>query len=478
MAEIIKRKKALSVSPLKASQTIGAALAFLGFRRSIPMLHGSQGCTAFGKVFFVRHFREPIPLQTTAMDQVTTVMGSEESVVEGLKTICEKNAPSLLGVPTTGLSETQGSDVNMAVKDFRKQYPQFAGIPVVPVSSPDFSGCLETGFAKAVEAIINTLVPPAATAGTLPGRRHKQVNVLVGSSLTPGDLEELSDIIEQFGLRPVLVPDLSDSLDGHLGEEEFSPLTIGGTDVSEMATLGDAAATLVIGHSMHRAADRLQALTGVPDHRFDHLMGLGAVDDLVVVLSELAGAPVPLKIERQRAQLQDAMLDCHFMLGMGRFALAGDPDLVHAFDDMLQGVGASTVAAVTPVNAPVLKEMHCDSVKIGDLEDLEKAARDNGAEILIANSHGVESASRLGIPLLRAGFPQYDTLGGYQKTWIGYRGTRQTLFDLANIMLELEKGEIHPYRSIYAQKPEYRADSAEGFAHERGTTPATGPLRH
>ncbi|MCG7899539.1 MAG: nitrogenase iron-molybdenum cofactor biosynthesis protein NifN, partial [Candidatus Thiodiazotropha weberae] len=61
MTEIIKRNKALSVSPLKASQTIGAALAFLGFRRAIPMLHGSQGCTAFGKVFFVRHFREPIP---------------------------------------------------------------------------------------------------------------------------------------------------------------------------------------------------------------------------------------------------------------------------------------------------------------------------------------------------------------------------------------------------------------------------------
>ena len=90
MSEIIKRKKALSVSPLKASQTIGAALAFLGFHRAMPMLHGSQGCTAFGKVFFVRHFREPIPLQTTAMDQVTTVMGSEESVVEGLKTIAEK----------------------------------------------------------------------------------------------------------------------------------------------------------------------------------------------------------------------------------------------------------------------------------------------------------------------------------------------------------------------------------------------------
>ena len=43
---------------------------------------------------------------------------------------------------------------------------------------------------------------------------------------------------------------LSDSLDGHLGEDEFSPLTIGGTEVSEAQTVGDAVATLVIGHSM------------------------------------------------------------------------------------------------------------------------------------------------------------------------------------------------------------------------------------
>ncbi|MEL0584011.1 MAG: nitrogenase iron-molybdenum cofactor biosynthesis protein NifN [Candidatus Thiodiazotropha sp. (ex. Lucinoma kazani)] len=475
MAEIIKRKKALSVSPLKASQTIGAALAFLGFHRAMPMLHGSQGCTAFGKVFFVRHFREPIPLQTTAMDQVTTVMGSEESVVEGLKTIAEKSKPSLLGIPTTGLSETQGSDVRMAVKMFRQKYPEFDAIPVVPVSTPDYSGCLETGFAKAVEAIIRTIVPSAEDAGTLPGRRRRQVNLLVGSFLTPGDLEELKEIVETFGLRPVVIPDLSDSLDGHLGEDDFSPLTVGGASVSELITLGDAIATLVIGPSMTKAGDELKKLTGVPDYRFDHLMGLESVDCFINTLQQISGEPVPDKLERQRAQCQDAMLDTHFMLGMGRIALAADPDLLNGLSQMLARVGAETVAAVSPVNAPVLKSCAIDQVKIGDLEDLEKLAATRGAEILIANSHGAESATRLGIPLLRAGFPQYDTLGGYQKTWIGYRGTRQTLFDLANIMLTLEKGEIQPYRSIYAQKPEYQEQEV---VNESDETTSTGSLHH
>ena len=291
MAEITKRNKALSVSPLKASQTIGAALAFLGFHRAIPMLHGAQGCTAFGKVFFVRHFREPIPLQTSAMDQISAVMGSDENVVEGLKAICSKNSPSLVGVPTTGLAETQGSDVTMAAGEFRKKYPEYAHIPVVALSTPDFSGCLESGFAKAVEAIIATLVPDAATAGTQPGKRPRQVNVLVNASLTPGDLEALKDTIELFGLRPVMIPDLSDSLDGHLPDEDFSPLTIGGTLVSEMATLGDALATLVIGASMTAAADTLHQKTGVPDYRFDHLMGLAVNDQFVHTLHTLSAEP-------------------------------------------------------------------------------------------------------------------------------------------------------------------------------------------
>ncbi|RCX32010.1 nitrogenase iron-molybdenum cofactor biosynthesis protein NifN [Thioalbus denitrificans] len=473
MAEILKRNKALSVSPLKSSQTIGAALAFLGFHKAIPMLHGSQGCTAFGKVFFVRHFREPIPLQTTAMDQVSTVMGSDNNVVEGLRTLCEKSSPGLIGVPTTGLSETQGSDVVMAVREFRARHPEYDAIPVVPVSTPDYVGCTETGFAAATRALIDTLVPPAAEAGTRPGARRHQVNILVGASLTPGDLEEIKDLVETFGLRPVVIPDLSDSLDGHLTGQDFSPLTIGGTPVSEVATLGDAAATLVIGASQNPAADLLAERTGVPERRFDHLMGLEAVDAFVQALHEISGEPVPPRIERQRAQLQDAMLDTHFMIGMSRIGVAADPDLLHAFSELLSGMGAATVAAVAPANAPVLTRVAADTVKVGDLEDFEHMARAAGAELVISNSHGVESAGRLGLPLLRAGFPQYDQLGGYTRTWVGYRGTRQTLFELANTLLHLERGEIHPYRSIYAQK----RDALEE-AHAPGTTAAGSRLRH
>lgn len=458
MASISKRKKALSVNPLKSSQSIGASLAFLGFHKSIPMLHGSQGCTAFGKIFFVRHFREPIPLQTSAMEQVSTVMGADDNIVEGLKMICEKSAPELIGVPTTGLSETQGCNLSMAIHQFRDKYPQYAQIPVVPVSTPDYSGCMESGFAVAVTALIETLTPDKQTTGLVASygteleQGRRQINVIVGSFLTPGDIESLKDIIEQFGLRPVVIPDLSDSLDGHLTEQDFSPLTIGGAPVSAFCHLHKAIATIVIGASMNKAADVLHVRTGIPDYRFDHLMGLQATDVLVKTLSDISDAPVPQKLERQRAQLQDAMLDTHFMLGMAKLAVALDPDLLNGFSQLLAGMGAELVAAVAPANAAVLKQVKAVEVKLGDLEELEIMARNQGAQILISNSHALGSAKRLGLPLLRAGFPQYDQLGGYQRSWIAYQGSRQTLFELANMLLDNPRGEVHPYHSIYSQK--------------------------
>ena len=461
LSKVVKRKKALSVSPLKSSQPVGASLAFLGINRAIPMMHGSQGCTAFGKVFFVRHFREPIPLQTTAMDQVSAVMGADDSIVEGLKTICEKSQPALIGVPTTGLAETQGCDVHGSIKKFYERYPEYKDVKVVGVNTPDFTGCLESGYAAAVLATIEKLVPEAKDAGTQPGRRMRQVNILAGSFLTPGDVETLKELVRSFGLRPLVLPDLSESLDGHLTEENFSPVTIGGTSVTEFDTLGDAAATLVIGPSLYKAADELKQRTGVKDYRFDHLMGLEVFDDFVMALSEISGQSVPEKLVRQRAQLQDTMLDTHFMLGMARVAIAADPDLLNAMSQLVRSMGGEVVAAVAPSKAPILEKLPCEEVKLGDLEDLERMATANDAELLIGNSHAVASADRLGLPLFRVGFPQYDLLGGYQRCWVGYKATQQVLFDLANIMMEHNRHEIEPYYSIYAQKPEYQQEELQ-----------------
>ncbi|GLT21589.1 nitrogenase molybdenum-cofactor biosynthesis protein NifN [Zoogloea oryzae] len=465
MAEIVHSKKALAVNPLKVSQPVGASLAFLGLGRSLPLMHGSQGCTAFGKVFFVRHFREPIPLQTTAMDQVASIMGADDNVVEGLRVLSEKSKPDVIGLVTTGLSETQGTDIRRTVRIFREKHPEYAGVAVVPVNTPDYVGCLESGYALAVESMIDVLVPEGRSAG----RRPKQVNVLASGMLTPGDIEAIREWIEAFGLRAVVLPDIGDSLDGHLTDAEFSSLTIGGTPRAEIEIMGESAATLVVGPSLFKAADLLHARTGVPDYRFAGLMGLEDCDAFTQALADISGQPVPARIDRWRAQLQDAMVDCHFMLGFARVALAADPDLLGMQATFLTGMGAEIVAAVSPAKHESLALLPVPKIVIGDLEDLEKDARAGGAQVIVANSHAAGTAERLGLPLMRAGFPQYDQVGGYARTWVGYRGTRQALFDFANLMLR-QHHELEPYQSIYRAEPRLgdnhgAPSSATGLVH-------------
>ncbi|MCX7896488.1 MAG: nitrogenase iron-molybdenum cofactor biosynthesis protein NifN [Rhodocyclaceae bacterium] len=444
MAEVVKRVKPLAVNPLKVSQPLGAALAFLGLRNAIPLMHGAQGCTAFAKVFFVRHFREPIPLQTTAMDQISTIMGGDDNVLEALKTLCEKANPEIIGLATTGLTETQGADIRRLVRSFRATHERFAEVAIVPVHTPDYIGSMESGFALAVEAVIETLVSQTEKKR----RRRKQVNVLLSSMHTPGDVEAIKEWIEAFGLRPIVLPDLGDSLDGHMIAAETTPLTLGGTPRHEIAAMNESLAILVVGRSLLRAARVLHEKSGAPIYHFDHLMGLDASDAFTRALSEISGQPVPQRIDRERAQLLDAMVDTHFMTGLLPVALGLESDYLLAFVDFLKGVGCEIVTAISPAYTDALRQAACSLVEIGDLEDLEQRARESEARLLIANSHAAQCAERLGIPLLRAGFPQFDWVGGYARQWVGYRGARQALFDIANLVRQ-QHHEIPPYRSLY-----------------------------
>jgi len=77
-----------------------------------------------------------------------------------------------------------------------------------------------------------------------------------------------------------------------------------------------------------------------------------AADALVAELARISAAPVPERVERQRSRFQDAMLDTHFMLGMSRFALAADADLLVGFSDLLASMGAEKVAAVDRSRLP------------------------------------------------------------------------------------------------------------------------------
>jgi len=437
MATVVHSKKACAVNPLKMSQPIGSALAYMGINNCMPLFHGSQGCTSFGLVLFVRHFKEAIPLQTTAMSEVATVLGGLENVEQAIMTIAAKQNPSIIGISSTGVTETKGDDVDGYIKLIRQKHPELDHIALVYVSTPDFKDAFQDGWAKTVTKMIEQLVKPVPQDEV---RNSKKVNILPGAYLTPGDLDELRDIFAAFDLEVVFMPDLSGSLDGHV-PQDFTPTTIGGITLEEISNLGLSGHTIAIGEQMRDAAVALEKLTHVPFTLFDRLTGLEVNDQLIALCAKLSGNAVPNKIRRQRSQLVDAMLDAHFYFGGKRVAIGAEPDLLWALSNWFTELGAHISAAVTTTASPLLERIVTDEVLIGDLEDLEAKAA--GCDLLVTHSHGRQAAERLKIPFYRIGIPMFDRLGAAHQTIAGYRGTRGLIFEIANMFIA-DSHEAYP----------------------------------
>ncbi|MDD3764727.1 MAG: nitrogenase iron-molybdenum cofactor biosynthesis protein NifN [Nevskiales bacterium] len=429
MATVVDFKKACAVNPLKMSQPLGAAYAFMGLDACMPMMHGSQGCTSFGLVLLVRHFKEAIPLQTTAMNEVTTILGGYENIEAALINIAKRAKPRIIAICSTGLTETKGDDVDAYLQLARQRRPELADTELLYVSTPDYVGAFEDGWGKAVTAMVRQYARAGET--TVAGR----VNLLPGSHLTPGDIDELREIIEHFGLEAVVVPDVSGSLDGHI-PDDWRGTTLGGTPLEALRALGSAEATIAVGEQMRSAAMELEMKAGVPYAVFDRLTGLEANDRFLQYLSQLSGRPVPAKYRRSRSQLVDAMLDGHFHFGGVKVALGAEPDLLWAVGTLLHEMGAELSVCVTTTQSMLLRQMPADEVVIGDLADMERLAAERGCELLMTHSHGRQMAARLDRPFHRIGIPMFDRIGNAHRVGVGYRGSRNLIFDIANLLAD------------------------------------------
>ena len=416
--------KNATVNPQKNSPALGATLAYLGIDRMLGLLHGAQGCSTFIRLQLSRHFKESIALNSTSMSEDTAIFGGWENLKKGIKRVIEKFSPGVVGVMTSGLTETMGDDVRSAIVQFRQENPEYAGVPVVWASTPDYCGSLQEGYAAAVEAIVGTLPEWGATI-------DGQVTVLPGAHLTPAEIEEIKEICTAFGLDPVVVPDISCALDGHI-DETVSALSMGGAPIDRIKAAGRSMATLYFGDSLYPAAELLKEKFAMPAYGFTSITGLHETDLLMATLSVLSGNPVPERFRRWRSRLADAMVDSHYQFGLKKVALALEADHLKGMTNFLAGMGCRVQAAISATRTRGLDALPAESICVGDLEDLEEAGQ--GADLLVANSNGRQAAAKLGIKAhLRTGLPVFDRLGAHQKMWVGYRGTMNLVFEVANI---------------------------------------------
>jgi nitrogenase molybdenum-cofactor synthesis protein NifE len=428
----------LRINPLKHSPSIGAAMALQGIDRALPIIHGAQGCTFLGKVLLTKHFREPIALASSKLFVEDVVMGSEEKLARTIEGFVEKNRPALVGVLTTGLSEVKGDDVEAVVRSQESGVGSKAGkTRIIRIATPDYDGGLETGYARAVESIIGIAecgVRNAELPRTSPSPRGErieargQINILAGSHLTPADAGELREIVGSFGMRAILLPDLS-ALDG--SRQGFSPLAAGGTTIEELNSMGSSVFTIALGTSMGPAARLLQQKFGIEYRVFDGCAGLAATDGLMELLGRIGNKPLPPRYERQRRVLVDAMRDAHFFFGGKKVCIALEPDLAAQTSKWIDEMRATVELAMIPTLSDAADRICAREVQIGDLFSIT-----GEFDALIANSHAEGTAKRLNAPLYEMGFPVYKTIGYASKVTIGYRGTLAMIHELANLMMK------------------------------------------
>lgn len=414
--------KPLQLNPIKLSQPMGALLCFLGIKNCMPLMHGAQGCASFSKVFFTRHFSDPIAIQTTAVNDITAVIdGGDYSISEAIKNITAKVQPDLVGLFTTGMTETKGDDIKGAaflLKD--KQLMAY-------VHTPDFEGGLESGFAKSIEAIIEQLVEPKDEVDMQKALLIPNVN------LTPIEVEKIKEQISLFGFETYALPDLSESLDGHLGLKQGA-LSSGGISVEEIKNLGDSAVVITVGDSVQKAGEKFLLKNEKSKHlHFDTISGLLKADKFYKALMEFKNISMPHKsIVKWRKRLQDALLDTHFALGGTKVVIALEADQALSVATTIIEAGATVQSVVLPTRSQVLDNLACDNIIVGDFEDVENALKD--ADLLITNFHGERIAKLQHKAHILRGFPDYESVGNQLKNDTLYEGSCYMLFEMANTM--------------------------------------------
>lgn len=415
---LIKSKKDITIDPLKNSPFVGAVMALQGIDRIVPILHAAQGCNFLGKVLLIKHFREPISMISTKLFTEDVVLDGSEKLTKAIDDSIKKGA-ELVVVLTSALSHMKGENVVEVINQFNKEYVKALHLPV-----PDYDGGLERGYARAVEAMLSLL-----SKGEYK-REQGQVNLLLGSHLTPADFTVIRQTVEFFGIKPILLPDLS-SLDGG---RAFSGITQGGTTIKEIKAMTNSEFTLVIGESLASAGEILKERFGIDYRVVKSLCGLSSFDEFLKILSQISGVEIPDRFKRERESLIDLIRDAHFYLAEKQVAVALEPDHVLHLSSLIRGSGMALKLTILPEKTEKMESIQSERVLIGSINDIE-----DKYDLLISNSHATYRAKRLKIPLYEMGFPVYKKFGYPLKVTVGYRGGMNIICDLVNLLIEEEQ---------------------------------------
>ncbi len=424
----------------KLCKPLGASLVFKGIEGAVPYLHGSQGCATYMRRYIISHFNEPIDIASSSLGEKHAVYGGGPNLKLGLTNVITKYQPTMIGIATTCLTETIGDDVPMILGEYNREVNDAEKLPtMVHVHTPSYAGTHMEGFHAATAAVLEQLAGQGGKADT--------VSLLPGF-VSAADLRYLKEVLDDFGLSAMILPDYSETMDGP-AQHKYEKIPAGGTPVSAIRKAGNCRMVIEFGRTlaeMKTGGSVLQEKFGVARSVVGLPIGIDETDRFLELLSAVSGRERPEKHAMERGRLVDAYVDGHKYVFGKKAVVYGEEDMVVGLTAFLAEIGIHPVlcasggksgrlaAAIAEVTRETLPEQ--PRVEEGvDFYDIAEAVESLEPDLLVGHSKGYSLARKLHIPLIRVGFPIHDRVGGQRILHLGYRGAQQLFDTIANALI-------------------------------------------
>jgi nitrogenase molybdenum-iron protein beta chain len=445
-------REALTVNPAKACQPLGAVLCALGFEKTMPYVHGSQGCVAYFRTYFNRHFKEPVACVSDSMTEDAAVFGGQKNMMAGLENAKALYKPDIIAVSTTCMAEVIGDDLNAFINNTKKAGHIEQDFPTPFAHTPSFVGSHTTGWDNMFEGMIKYF-----TLNHMDDKKvgsNGKINLVPGFETYLGNFRVMHRMMREMGVDYSLMSDPSEVLD--TPADGTFRMYAGGTTQAELKDAPNAIDTLLLQPwQLEKTKKFVQNIWHQPATAINIPMGLEWTDEFLMKISELTGKPIPASLELERGRLVDMMTDSHTWMHGKKFSLYGDADFVMGMTKFLLEMGAEpTDVLCNHANKrwkKAMDKMLSDSpygqkteVHIGrDLWHFRSLVFTNKPDFMIGNSYGkfiqrdtFYKGEEFEVPLIRMGFPIFDRHHLHRMTTLGYEGAIYMLTTLVNAVLE------------------------------------------
>ena len=450
--ELNFQREALTVNPAKACQPLGAVLCALGFNKTLPYVHGSQGCVAYFRTYFNRHFKEPIACVSDSMTEDAAVFGGQKNMFDGLENAKALYKPDMIAVSTTCMAEVIGDDLNAFINNSKKEGHIEQEFPIPYAHTPSFVGSHVTGWDNMFEGIARYF-----TLNFMEGKEvgsNGKINIVPGFETYLGNYKVIKRMLTEMGVDYSFLCDPTEVLDTP-ADGQFR-MYAGGTTMDEVKDAPNAKTTFLLQPMQLEKTKKLVETTWhqeVP--KISIPMGLEWTDEWLMKVSEVTGKPIPDSLAKERGRLLDMMMDSHTWLHGKKFALYGDPDFVMGMVKILFECGAEPTHVLSHNGSKrwlkAMEKMIAESpfgsnakAYTGlDLWHLRSLCFTDKPDFLIGNSYGkfiqrdtLHKGKAFEVPLIRIGFPLFDRHHLHRQTTLGYEGAMQVVTTLVNAVLE------------------------------------------